>query len=69
MFKKRKYYFLFIAVPILIFGYNISSNDKYKKLKTFTEVLRLVNDNYFEDGMIGLMVENGSVRTDAIKVE
>ncbi len=27
------------------------------------------NDNYFEHGMIGLMVENGSVRTDAIKVE
>ena len=27
------------------------------------------NDNYFEHGMIVLMVENGSVRTDAIKVE
>ena len=27
------------------------------------------NDNYFEHGMIELMVENGSVRTDAIKVE
>ena len=61
MFKKRKYYFLFIAVPILIFGYNISSNDKYKKLKTFTEVLRLVNDNYFEDVDLNKIIDGAIV--------
>ena len=50
MFNKIKYYILFIIIPIVIFGYNnIKSNDHYKKLKTFTEVLRLVNDNYYED--------------------
>ena len=41
---------MFIIIPIAIFGYNnITSNDHYKKLKTFTELLRLVNDNYFEN--------------------
>ena len=50
MFNKIKYYLLFLIIPIAIFGYNnITSNDHYKKLKTFTEVLRLVNDNYFDD--------------------
>ncbi len=61
MFKKRKYYFLLFAVPILIFGYNISSNDKYKKLKTFTEVLRLVNDNYFEDVDLNKIIDGAIV--------
>ncbi len=62
MFKKTKYYLLLFVIPIIIFGYNnIASNDSYKKLKTFTEVLRLVNDNYFDNVDLDKIIDGAIV--------
>ena len=62
MFNKIKYYLLFLIIPIAIFGYNnVTSSDHYKKLKTFTEVLRLVNDNYFDDVDIDRIIDGAIV--------
>tara|TARA_Y100001968_G_scaffold220700_1_gene203612 strand:- start:1771 stop:3342 length:1572 start_codon:yes stop_codon:yes gene_type:complete len=62
MFNKIKYYLLLIIIPIAIFGYNnIKSKDSYNKLKTFTEVLRLVNDNYYEDVDLDKIIDGAIV--------
>ena len=39
---------IFIFVFLLFGFYNINSSDHYKKLKTFTELLRLINDTYVD---------------------
>ena len=53
--------------------YNLTFLANNNKLEGYVDGKLMIevedNDNYFEDGMIGLMVENGSVRTDEIKVE
>ena len=62
MFNKIKYYLLLLIIPIAIFGYNnIKSKDSYNKLKTFTEVLRLVNDNYYEDVNLDKIIDGAIV--------
>ena len=60
-------YFEFFKEYNLTFLANNNKLEGYVDGKLMIEVED--NDNYFEDGMIGLMVENGSVRTDEIKVE
>ena len=62
MFNKIKYYLLLLIIPIAIFGYNnIKSKDNYNKLKTFTEILRLVNDNYYEDVDLDKIIDGAIV--------
>ncbi len=50
MFKKVKFVGLILAVLFAVYGFkNLNSSDRFKKLKTFSELLRLINDNYVED--------------------
>ena len=47
--NKTKYIVLILIAGVLLYGFKKDSvKDSFKKLKTLTQVIRLVNDNYFE---------------------
>ena len=48
--KRFKYlpYFLLIVVMVYAFKNDIAK-DQFQKMKTFTQIIRLVSDNYVED--------------------
>ena len=48
--KNIKYIPYILLVIILIYGFKTESKrDQFQKMKTFTQIIRLVNENYFED--------------------
>ena len=48
--KHYKYLIYSMLVLALIYGFKQDSvKDQFKKLKTLTQIIRLVNENYFED--------------------
>lgn len=47
--KQIKYLFLATIALVLVYGFNAGAKDHFKKLKTLTQIIRLVNDNYVED--------------------
>ena len=44
-----KYLLLIIVSLIMFYGFKSSSGDQFRKLKTLTQIIRLVNENYVED--------------------
>ena len=47
--KRIKYIILATLALVLVYGFNSGAKDHFKKLKTLTQIIRLVNDNYVED--------------------
>ena len=47
--KLIKYIILTTVALVLVYGFNSGAKDHFKKLKTLTQIIRLVNDNYVED--------------------
>jgi carboxyl-terminal processing protease len=47
--KQLKYIILAGMALVLVYGFNSGAKDHFKKLKTLTQIIRLVNDNYVED--------------------
>ncbi len=47
--KRIKYIILAIVALVLVYGFNSGAKDHFKKLKTLTQIIRLVNDNYVQD--------------------
>ena len=47
--KRIKYIILATVALVLIYGFNSGGKDHFKKLKTLTQIIRLVNDNYVQD--------------------
>ncbi|MBC8312188.1 MAG: S41 family peptidase [Candidatus Marinimicrobia bacterium] len=47
--KRIKYIILATVTLVLVYGFNSGAKDHFKKLKTLTQIIRLVNDNYVED--------------------
>jgi len=47
--KQLKYIILAVITLVLIYGFNPGAKDHFKKLKTLTQIIRLVNDNYVEN--------------------
>ena len=47
--KQLKYIILGAMALVLVYGFNSGAKDHFKKLKTLTQIIRLVNDNYVED--------------------
>jgi carboxyl-terminal processing protease len=47
--KRIKYIILATVALVLIYGFNSGGKDHFKKLKTLTQIIRLVNDNYVKD--------------------
>ena len=48
--NKLKYFPYLIFIFVLIYGFSSNTtNDQFQKMKVFTQIIRLVNDNYFED--------------------
>jgi len=47
--KRIKFIILVTATLLLAYGFNAGAKDHFKKLKTLTQIIRLVNDNYVED--------------------
>jgi len=47
--KRTKYIILVFAALVLVYGFNSGAKDHFKKLKTLTQIIRYVNENYVED--------------------
>jgi len=47
--KQIKYIILATVALVLVYGFNSGGKDHFKKLKTLTQIIRLVNDNYVKD--------------------
>ena len=62
MFRKVKIVVLSVAVLLAVYGFNsLRSSDRFKKLKTFSELLRLINDNYVEDVDVDAVLDGAIV--------
>ena len=62
MFRKVKIAVLSIVVLLAVYGFNnLRSSDRFKKLKTFSELLRLINDNYVEDVDVDAVLDGAIV--------
>ena len=60
--KRIKYIILTTMILLLVYGFNSGAKDHFKKLKTLTQIIRLVNDNYVED--VVLEIEDGKAKVD-----
>ncbi|MBT7378265.1 MAG: S41 family peptidase [Candidatus Marinimicrobia bacterium] len=47
--KQLKYVILATMALVLVYGFNSGAKDHFKKLKTLTQIIRLVNENYVEE--------------------
>ena len=47
--KRIKYIILATVALVLVYGFNSGGKDHFKKLKTLTQIIRLVNDNYVKE--------------------
>ena len=47
--KQLKYILLGTVALVLVYGFNSGVKDHFKKLKTLTQIIRLVNENYVEE--------------------
>ncbi len=47
--KQLKYIILGTVALVLVYGFNSGVKDHFKKLKTITQIIRLVNENYVEE--------------------
>ena len=47
--KQLKYIILGTVALVLVYGFNSGVKDHFKKLKTLTQIIRLVNENYVEE--------------------
>ena len=48
--KRSKYIIYILLGIVLLYGFKSEAvRDKFEKMKTLTQVIRLVNDNYVED--------------------
>ena len=47
--KQLKYVILATMALGLVYGFNSGAKDHFKKLKTLTQIIRLVNENYVEE--------------------
>ena len=46
----KKYHILIVGVIVLfLFGFGASKSDPFKKLRAFTELIRLVEENYVDE--------------------
>ena len=62
MIKFRKYLPLLLLVIVLLYGYNNDTiKDQFQKMKTLTQIIRLVADNYVEDGDMNDILEGAII--------
>ena len=46
---KRYFIYIILIILLLVFGFDKSNDDPFSKFKTLTQVIRLVQEGYFED--------------------
>ena len=62
MLNKIKLHSIVFVFVLLLFGfYNSNSSDHYKKLKTFTELLRLINNTYVDSVNVDNIIDGAIV--------